>query len=242
MQSLKSKPLYSKVLDSIVAMINDGAFLQDLLPSEDQLSRMLGVSRATVREALARLTREGVVTKKQGIGNFIHRSALRAKMRTDLYADFVELLESAGHAVEVVGTEPRSVAAGPETAARLGIEAGDRLWAFDRLYLADGRPAIWANISLRADRVNAALTGLVDERRLIDLLTSVVDGGVAHSILVFTPAVADRSIHEKLQVPLGTPMVTWDETFYDTSDRCFGLSATTFNPAIVHLGMLRKWC
>ncbi len=242
MQSLKSKPLYAKVIDSIIEIIDDEAFTDDLLPSEDQLSRRLGVSRATVREALARLTREGVITKKQGIGNFIHRSARRAKMRTDLYADFVELLESAGHSVEVVGTEPRQVQADPEVAARVGVDPGSRLWVFDRLYLADGRPAIWANLSLRADRVNQTLGGLVNERRLVDFLNNVVDGGVAHSVLVYAPAVGDRPMNEKLKVPLGTPMLTWEETFYDTNDRCFGLSTTTFNPALVRLGMLRKWC
>jgi len=240
--SLKSKPLYAKVLDNIVEMINHDAFSQDLLPSEDQLSRMLGVSRATVREALARLTREGVITKKQGIGNFIHRSALRVKMRIDLYADFVELLESAGHTVEVIGSSPRQIEAGPEEAARVGIEPGGLLWLFDRFYLADGRPAIWAGIGLRADRVNQALPGLVNERRLRDLLNRVVDGGVAHSVLLFTPGLADRSIYDKLRVPLGTPMLTWDEAFYDTNDRCFGFSTTAFNPTIVRLGMLRKWC
>ncbi|HEY3316759.1 MAG TPA: GntR family transcriptional regulator [Bacillota bacterium] len=241
MYSLKSKPLYSKVLDSIVAMINDGAFSQDLLPSEDQLSKTLEVSRATVREALARLTREGVITKKQGIGNFIHRSALRAKMRTDIYADFVDLLESAGHVVEVIASKPRSVEADRETRQRLATEADFPLWSFDRLYLADGKPAIWARLSLRADRVNDDLKAVVNERRLRDLLTAVVDGGVAHSVLLFAPAVADPAINERLQVPPGTPMVTWDETFYDTNDRCFGFSVTTFNPAIVRLGMLRKW-
>ncbi|MHB0885996.1 MAG: GntR family transcriptional regulator [Bacillota bacterium] len=242
MQSLKSKPLYSKVIDRIIGIIDDETFKGDLLPSEDQLSKTLGVSRATVREALARLTREGVITKKQGIGNFIHRSARRAKMRTDLYADFVELLESAGHAVEVVGTAPRQAPADPEVAARIGASPGSRLWVFDRLYLADGRPAIWANLSLRVDRVSQTLDPLVNERRLIDLLNSVVDGGVAHSVLVYSPAVGDRAMSEKLQVPLGTPMLTWEETFYDTNDRCFGFSTTTFNPALVRLGMLRKWC
>lgn len=41
------------------------------LPSEDELGRQLGVSRATVRDALARLAADGTIEKRWGIGTFV---------------------------------------------------------------------------------------------------------------------------------------------------------------------------
>ncbi len=41
------------------------------LPSEQQLVRQMGVSRATVRDALARLAADGTIEKRWGIGTFV---------------------------------------------------------------------------------------------------------------------------------------------------------------------------
>lgn len=43
----------------------------DRLPSEQELVRQLGVSRATVRDALARLAADGAIEKRWGIGTFV---------------------------------------------------------------------------------------------------------------------------------------------------------------------------
>lgn len=41
------------------------------LPMEKELTRSLKVGRATVRAAMAELEREGVITKRHGIGSFV---------------------------------------------------------------------------------------------------------------------------------------------------------------------------
>ena len=45
----------------------------ELLPTEDGLSKLFGVSRITVRAALARLESSGLIRRRQGVGTFVNQ-------------------------------------------------------------------------------------------------------------------------------------------------------------------------
>src|SRR5262245_35412097 len=47
----------------------------ELLPTEDDLTRLFGVSRITVRTALARLESSGLIRRRQGVGTFVKHRA-----------------------------------------------------------------------------------------------------------------------------------------------------------------------
>ncbi len=62
--------LHAEIRDRIVR----GEFLPDIkLPTETALGDLFGVSRTVVREALARLRREGLVYTRRGSGTFVTR-------------------------------------------------------------------------------------------------------------------------------------------------------------------------
>src|SRR5512137_2627916 len=69
----KSAPLAQQVADEILAGIHFGklADRDGLLPSEAELSRRFEVSRATIRESLAKLEHAGVIIRKHGVGTFV---------------------------------------------------------------------------------------------------------------------------------------------------------------------------
>jgi len=90
MSRIKYSPLYLEAKTELIKMIKKGDFKNNKLPPEDKLSEMLGISRSTIREALITLDREGIITKKQGIGNLIHNSVLESKMRIDIIQDFLK--------------------------------------------------------------------------------------------------------------------------------------------------------
>ena len=68
----KTKKAYEVVIESIKEQImNQELVLGQSLPPEREISEKLGVSRNSVREALKILTVMGVVSSRQGAGNYI---------------------------------------------------------------------------------------------------------------------------------------------------------------------------
>lgn len=69
----KQKELrYVSVYNKLFKMINEGTFPEgSRLPSEPELSKLIGVSRTTLRQALALLQDDGLVNNIRGKGNFI---------------------------------------------------------------------------------------------------------------------------------------------------------------------------
>lgn len=65
-------PLYKQVKEHVVARVLAGDWpLGQRMPSENQLTGDLGVSRMTVHRALRELTSEGWLTRVQGAGTFV---------------------------------------------------------------------------------------------------------------------------------------------------------------------------
>ena len=68
------RPLYEQVKEQLLAKIDEGTYLPlAQLPSEHELSEQFNVSRITIRQALHRLSQEGVIFKVHGKGTFVSK-------------------------------------------------------------------------------------------------------------------------------------------------------------------------
>ena len=64
-----------RVAEQITEMLTQGRFQPgDKLPGEPELSRELGVSRTSLREAIRVLTTRGILEVRRGVGTFVTRS------------------------------------------------------------------------------------------------------------------------------------------------------------------------
>ncbi|MCE7794544.1 GntR family transcriptional regulator [Salipaludibacillus sp. CUR1] len=81
------RPLYLQVIDKIKSDIEQGVYeAGERLPSEFQLSKQLGVSRATLREALRMLEDESVIIRRHGVGTFINTKPLFSSGIEELFS------------------------------------------------------------------------------------------------------------------------------------------------------------
>lgn len=73
-------PLYFQLASIIKRFVSVGMLSQgDLLPSEAELCRHLGISRSTVRQAIGALEDEGLVVRQQGRGTFVAEPKMRRR-------------------------------------------------------------------------------------------------------------------------------------------------------------------
>ncbi|WP_052223683.1 GntR family transcriptional regulator [Novosphingobium malaysiense] len=65
-------PLYYQLEQRLRDRIHDGEFAKgDPLPTEDRICHEYGVSRITVRRALAGLQQQGLIERRRGVGSFV---------------------------------------------------------------------------------------------------------------------------------------------------------------------------
>lgn len=74
MQKLKTQKVYEQVSSHIQSLIEQGVYKPgDKLPTLQEMSEMLQVGRATVREAFSALQAKGLIEIKHGEGSFVRR-------------------------------------------------------------------------------------------------------------------------------------------------------------------------
>ncbi len=111
-----------------------------LLPAETDLAAQYGVSRGTVRQAVAALTAEGLIGSRQGARRVVlasRRSQSFAELRS--FAEWARAMEreATGH---VVAQEYRPATA--EDAVRLQLAAGTPVLHVLRVRGLDGEPVL----------------------------------------------------------------------------------------------------
>ena len=133
-----AEPKYAAVAAALAERIRTGLAVHDALPTERQLQAEFGVSRDTVRRALARLAAAGRVYNVQGSGTYVaDPSLIRKTLRlTGFSADMRERGMVPSSRPLDCRTEPCPA----EPARALGIEAGNDVVLLRRLRLADGEP------------------------------------------------------------------------------------------------------
>ncbi|NLI91128.1 MAG: FadR family transcriptional regulator [Peptococcaceae bacterium] len=78
LENLVRKNLSDEISDYIIDKIKDGTFnVGEKLPSETELSKMLGVSRGSLREAIKKLCFIGLLEIRRGDGTFVREGSIR---------------------------------------------------------------------------------------------------------------------------------------------------------------------
>ena len=64
-------PLYLQIRQHLVVLIADWPDPEEKFPSDEELVEAFGVAKATVRQAIADLTKSGLLTRQRGSGTFV---------------------------------------------------------------------------------------------------------------------------------------------------------------------------
>lgn len=141
----KETPLYLEVKHSITKAIENGLFPRGgKLPSENELSEMLNVSRATVRSALKQLESDGVIFTRRGYGSFVnYGTSVGMRMNIAHARGFFNLIMDSGHVPSIASASVEERVAPKEVARSLLLEENERVLQIRRLFLGDGEPAFY---------------------------------------------------------------------------------------------------
>lgn len=132
-------PLYQQVKDYIVGRIVAGDWPEETkVPSENELTRTLEVSRMTVHRALRELTAEGWLERVQGAGTFV----APPKPQSEILAirNIAEEIEARGHVHSAEVHFVRRERARALEAKLLGLARGETVFHSLIVHRENGRP------------------------------------------------------------------------------------------------------
>ena len=232
-------PLYYQIARQLEQAIDAGRLVPgSRLESEPELARRLGVSRPTVRRAIAHLVDRGLVIKRHGVGTMIAPVMVR---RPVALTSFYDDLASAGQqpTTKVIVWELRPAPA--EVAAKMRVESGTELLYFERLRYARREPiALMHNYvpAELADQVDADRLGETGFYRLLELAGRRLR--LAHQTI--GARAADSREAGLLDVPTGEPVLTVERTSFDDAGRCLehGLHIYRGDSYAVELNLVSK--
>ncbi|MDX1513872.1 MAG: GntR family transcriptional regulator [Gammaproteobacteria bacterium] len=211
-------PLYKTVENHLRGQIDSGALVAgDLIPSEPQLARRLGVSQGTVKKAIENLVNERLLYRHQGKGTYVSR----IDFDNSLFR-FFSYGTGHGEPVRIRKETPmRRIKRGPKRVCRkLGVDAGSELLYMERVgYIDDASVLIeqsWWIASL--------VEGLEDEDLHVpDLLYALVEERFGISVVrceeTLTAETADAQIARRLSIAERDPLLVLTRTTFTSGNR-----------------------
>jgi GntR family transcriptional regulator len=198
----RGRPRSISVREALTQRIDDGQLAAGTrLPSEPALASELGVSRATLREALRALESEGLVRRMWGSGTYVAEGR-RVVNSLDLNFGVTDAIRNAGMSAGIEQArhwvEPVSAA----EAIRLGLEPGQDVLVVERVRTADGKPVVLSRdmlpCHLLGQRPEAADEML--KRPVYSVLEEDLGIIIHHGVASFRPVRADVTVARKLGV------------------------------------------
>jgi len=122
------------------------------LGAEREIAERLGVSRATIRSALADLERSGAVRRVRGRSGGIFVAERKVERDLTSLAGLPAYLRRQGFQSDTRVISTATVEADDEVAAALGLDTGALLLEVVRVRLADGEPISLERAAFPADR------------------------------------------------------------------------------------------
>jgi len=209
-------PLRYQLKQILLEKIESGEWKpNDLIPSEQELQKMFGLSRITVRQALSDLVHEGLLLRERGRGTFVAPPKMThsPQARHTLTEYMLSMgIRPSWRVIEKYFTEaPR------EIATQLNVPSDTRVFCIRRLRLADDEP-IGHHIAFLPE----ALAAEINENALLEggslnYISHLPQMHNSRALRTIEAVAASELDEQLLQIPHGSPVLMIQRTLFSPS-------------------------
>ena len=218
-----AKPLHIQIEESILQKLESGEWAPGrLIPSENELSHIYGVSRTTVRNVITKLVQEGLLFRIPGKGTYVAEPKIVAHSLT--YAGIREQLEQMGYEVST-----RLISMGLETVDQKIMEHFPGLddphfYVVRRLRMLKGEPLSIHISDLSGEQLCTVLSRVygLNRAKAVETLESVAASSTEASLLNIFP---------------GQPLLLLQDRILDANGRTFEYSKVVFRGEKIKITM-----
>lgn len=210
------------------------------LPSEPKLAVELGVSRASLREAMRTFETRGLLQRKQGVGTFVIHP-------TQVFDTSLENLNSLETIADQLGLE---VSMGDlrvnhcfvdfDLSKTLDLPENQEILRVSRVILAENRPVAYLEDNLPIDIISEEEVKQDFTGSVLDMLLRRDDIPLASSKCEISAIGATHEIAVALDIQRHDPLLVFSSLLFSTRGRIIDSSFTYFLPGYFHFHIVRR--
>jgi len=240
MKTTSSPTKVEQVIESIRGLMKNKPFTNNRLPSEPKLARQLGVSRGTVRQAIEHLTRDGLLSRRQGVGTFINENVTGIQTRLEEVWDFDEMIRTSGYKAGVRHEWLQLGIPEPAAVQALQLELKDEALTTANVFLANDIPVIYCIDVIPARLVQHAYHEDELHGPVYTFLDKRCGQSVDYNITEVNPVIADSILSSLLECDIGAPLHYFIETGFNSQDYPIIYSEEYYRPELFSFKVVRK--
>ncbi|MDR7856797.1 GntR family transcriptional regulator [Tissierella sp.] len=237
---IKSISLSSKTKHEILKFIeNEELQADEILPSENTFMDILGVSRYTVREALALLEQDKIIYKIKGKGTFINKRPIQIESGLEKLESITEIIQSFGYQP---GTTWVGVEEGYPTkdmVKKLRLEANDKIITLKRIRTANGKAAAYLVDTIPKKLVNNESLDNIDSESVFSYIKEKFGIVMDYATTEIIPTLPTEEMIERLKVPKNKLFILLHQLHYDKEGHPILYSFDYFDSEIFKLKVNR---
>jgi len=209
------------------------------LPSEPELAKQLGVSRATLREAMRSFETQGLIRRRQGSGTFVVGKMQVLDSGLEVLESLETLAKRLGLEVSVSDLNIEPLVADEEHAKLLDVPMGEALTRVRRVIRTDNRPVAYLvdvlpEAILRSKDLPADFHGSV-----LDLLLGRGDA-LASSRANVSAIGATAEVAKAIEIQRGDVLLHFNSQLFSAEGKIVDYSLSYFIPGYFHFHVVRR--
>jgi GntR family transcriptional regulator len=223
-------------LGSLIASKKPG----ERLPSEPALAQQLGVSRATLREAMRTFETQGLIRRRQGAGTYVSHPSSVIESGLEVLESIETMAERSGLQVAMGELKAERHTASADEATQMGLATNSDLTQISRVMHAEGRPVAYLIDLVPVDiltpeDLSGDFTGSV-----LDLLLQRGDHDLISSRCEINAVTASHHVARALGIQRGDVLLWFGATLYSSAGRVVDYSFSYFLPGYFRFHVVRR--
>jgi GntR family transcriptional regulator len=209
------------------------------LLSEPELAKQLGVSRATLREAMRSFETQGLIRRRQGSGTFVVGKVAVLDSGLEVLESLETMAKRLGLEVSVSNLSIEETKADAEIATALDVSEGAKLTRVRRVIRADGRPVAYLVDTLLEETLHLKDMPSDFHGSVLDFLLARGDS-LASSRANISAIGATAEVAKALEIQRGDVLLHFYSQLFDSSGKPVDYSLSYFIPGYFHFHVVRR--
>ncbi len=209
------------------------------LPSEPDLAKQLGVSRATLREAMRSFETQGLIRRRQGSGTFVVGKVQALNSGLEVLESLDTIAKRMGLEMSVSDLSIESVNADEELANLLALPVGSNLTRVRRVVRAEGRPVAYLVDLLSEDVLSPKDLPADFNGSVLDHLLERGDP-LTTSRADVSAIGATADVAKPLEIQRGDVLLHFHAQLFNSEGKPVDYSLSYFIPGYFHFHIVRR--